>query len=628
MGSRIGWAGLALAAIAVSLWWFRAGESAEAVDPPDAVVIEPSRVPESTQAAPPAHVPQQKSTAPHSDVDATTVADALSAEQSDLAVLSETWTLSGFVLEVPTRDGCAGFRVLGPPSFDARCDSDGRFEVELDAARDPPGCTRVLHIYDTQSQRRTTKAVRLVQGLVLEVESQALLRGRVVDPAGLPVPAELVVLSTGRGNDLSVSVDENDGSFETPVPKHGLRSEMVELQFTIGRSEFSAVCPAAELLQPWGATVVLDLCEVRLRLHTSDGVPVRFADLWMEGRRPNAMSRSRHFRLRADSEGLVGVTLERDLTDLWIVASPHQSVSAAWGDESGVSFGLGGHEEWSEHRDRPPCDSIWEIPFHRLGTGDRITGRLLLPDGSPPQRAVVVCRPEKRPWSQFSMGADSVAQTDADGSFSLPWPEGRSAHLRGGSDSLGWSRGQPLVGGDRDVEIRLEPMQMVSVSFVEPEEDLPSYSQGGLSYWLELEDGRVESGRGDVAGLTLKHVPIGHHRLSAFAWIPSRFGAVEFDVVEGLDPRAEVPLRRGRTAFGKVVDATGLPLHGALVRLLDMDWPSESDESPFVNRTDINGRFTIEIGDRDQADLEISLEDRSPVRVTVQADTPATWTLP
>jgi hypothetical protein len=196
---------------------------------------------------------------------------------------------------------------------------------------------------------------------------------------------------------------------------------------------------------------------------------------------------------------------------------------------------------------------------------------------------------------------------------------------------LGWSRAQSVVGGDRDVEIRLEPTQTVSVSFVEPEIGLPSYAQGGLSYWLELEDGRVESGSGNVAGLTLKHVPIGRHRLAAFASISPRFGAVELDVLEGQDTYAELRLRSSFTASGKVMDPSGMPLHGVLVRLPGMEWLSASEDSsfaPFVDRTDFNGRFTVHIGDRDQAELELSLEGRPPVSIHVQAHTPATWTLP
>jgi hypothetical protein len=620
MGPRIAWVVLAFAVVAVSLWWTWASESLHSLHQPHEAVANSTQDPSPALAA-------RQGTSPRTEPIA--VAEAIEpsrAEASGAGSPGETWKLAGMVVGAH-REPCAGFRVLGSPRIDARCDAEGRFEPELDAALDPPGCTRVLHVYDELNERRATFSVRLTPGLVLRLESQKSLRGRVVDPAGRPVPAEFVVVRNSSDPDFQLPVNEDDGSFQAPLSEQGLRPERVELLFTVGPSVFSAVCSSAELQQPWGATVVLDLCEVRLRLHTSDGDPVRFADLWVEGRRPNAEPTSRLLRLRADPEGLVDVPLERDLRDLSIVVRPFQNVVEATGNRPEVSWALGGHAEWSERRERPPCESLWDIPFHRLEAGDRISGRLLLADGSPARGGVVVCRPEDS-WPMFARGEEEIAQTDDDGSFSLTWPEGRSAHLRGGSDSLGWSRARPAVGGDRGVELRLEPTQTVSVMLVEPVESTPTFANGALSYRLELEDGRVESGRGDVAGLTLKHVPIGRHRLSAFAWIPPRFGAIEFDVGEGMDPRVEVRLESSRVAVGKVEDSTGVPVHGARIRHLELDWPSSSNDSPFEDRTDINGRFTVHIGNREAAELEISLEGRPPVRVVVQADTPATWTLP
>jgi hypothetical protein len=200
--------------------------------------------------------------------------------------------------------------------------------------------------------------------------------------------------------------------------------------------------------------------------------------------------------------------------------------------------------------------------------------------------------------------------------------------LRGGSDALGLTRDLAVTGGDRDVELRLDPIQRVFLTLSWPESERPNPAIGSVRYSLILADGRTSSGHGNLDGFTLEHVPVGLHRLVVFTWAPEHFGELELPVVEGSDLHGDVRLRRSRRAHGRVVDVDGLPLSGVRVSLVDAPWPALESEDPCLGRTDLAGRFDVLLADRAEAVLDLSYEGRESLRVQVEAGRSVTWTLP
>lgn len=534
----------------------------------------------------------------------------------------ETWSLTGIVRDAATQAPCPGFRVVAGASADARCDEQGRFVVQLNAANDPRGSRRVLHVYDALSVRCLTTSVVLEPGLVLRVEARAALRGRVVDTGGVPVSAEFVVIDEPIGEVGSSIVNDADSSFFVPLPDQGVRSEVLELTFTVGPQDFTVTCPTASLLRPAGAEVVLDLCETFLRMHTSEGDPVLFADVWLEIQQRNAEPERHYLELATDPLGRVALCLERDLARVSIAARPLK-----WRQQS-VSTALGGFAPWGETLDRSPCESTWDIPFHRLGPEDVISGHLLLADGSAAQGGTVVCSDRPDVFSEFIMAHSEIVDPSPEGMFSIPWPRNRPGFLLGGSDRIGWTKERSVVGGDRDVELRLDSMQRVFLTFVESEHNLPFEPEHSLSFELALEDGRARSGQGVSLEHTVDHIPAGKHRLGAFDRGLRQFALADLVVLPGQDLHARIQMQHTGTALGKVVDEAGLPLRGVCVSVPDSGWPTAKCDSPFASRTRVDGRFELYLGDRAQAVLELSCQGREPVRVLVEADTPETWTLP
>lgn len=195
MGSRVAWVGLLIAALAATLWW--AVESR----------VRAPRAPGAIEATPPRR--DDASQEPDSL--------AVAAAGEETADFVEAWTLTGRVLDAATDAPWGGYRVLVGPRADVRCDADGHFEAELQAARDPLGAVRTFHVFSTDGALVASLVMPLQLEVVLRVERAVVLHGRVVDPLGTPVPAVGVNFASISGPFASTDVDPADGTFRAPV---------------------------------------------------------------------------------------------------------------------------------------------------------------------------------------------------------------------------------------------------------------------------------------------------------------------------------------------------------------------------------------------------------------------------
>jgi hypothetical protein len=620
MGSRVGMAGLALAALAAVGWLLVVRESPRATA--SATVDEAEREPATG-------VPEVTS----SSADAARDGDGVAHEQ-DVATPAEpgespiaeapppeTWTLWGFVRDEATNNPCPGYRVLETSGITALCNATGMFQLELDAARAAPGKHRTFHVYSPDGARVATVRKALEPGLVLLVDQVTVLYGRVVDPAGRPVPAEAVVIrAPGDDHIASAGVDGRDGTFRAPVASKSVEHAGLVVQVELDGATYPLQCPTAELLQPEGATLVLDLCDVRFHVRLSDGTPPT-ATLHLFLRRPNERRMERLVLARPavdpnltlfplDEEGFVDVTLERGLASVTVEAS------------------CTGYAPWVETLPGPQCGKVWEIPLLKLGPDDLISGRVLSPEGDPLRGVQVLCRPGAADPELTDDLSPWPVRTGEDGTFRVPFAQGRSAVLSANMGRYREIPARPVRGGDRDIELQFDSVQHVVLDLLGPFGGPVRVSDEASHFVLFLSDGDTRDGVGSLTSIKMQDIPVGRHRACVFAGEPYLFGAMDVDVRAGSDVRLDVMLHPAFSTNGRVVDVSGEPLAGARVRLVDAPWPQLGSDLPFSSRSRSDGWFQVFLADRPRAELELSYEGREPVRVLVDADTPATWTIP
>lgn len=610
MGTRIGIAGVALLLIMASIWYVSRPVAPEAeprpldaAPPPAAVESQPNESAEISAPATRAIEPPAEPTLPAID---TTVPDPT----------AESWTLWGFVRDEATNNPCPGYRILSSDGLDALCNQNGRFELEVSADVSLPGSRRLFHVYSPEGARVLTQSVVVEPGVVFLVDRVALLHGWIVDSLGTRVPAEYVTARIPRTHSLaSADVNEQDGRFELAVAAASIQTDVLELEFIVGRFAFDVLCPTAELASPEGARVVLDLCDVRIQVSDVDGVPLPEAGLMVLKRMPNQRDSSLvrdqtlpdGLGLQLDPQGSFEITLERDLK---LVA---------------IGSTLVDHVPWIEVLPGTPCGSVLSVTMRRPSPEDEVRGRVVSSTGDPFGPVGVEATPivvDLGTWEGF---LSSLVIASERGEFALPLQQGLPYRLRARDEALGEAVLDSVLAGDHDVELRFPGLQRVVF-------DLYSQTGGALQVSnpetfgrLLLSDGEKRQISGTRESIEVDGVPTGRHIAYVVAGEPGLFGWVEVDVVAGRDVRLDVTLRPAYSTRGRVVDEAGRPLSGVRVRLLDAPW-STHDGLTSWSRPD--GSFDILLGDRSEAMLELSYEGRDSVRVRVQADTPATWTLP
>jgi hypothetical protein len=626
MGSRVGMAGLALALVVASAWYLATREAQDSgvgstrtapivkgASPSSAGPSSvPATVPSSTVAdSPVAEVPNSPAAAADSPLQTQTpVAQALPSEP-----------LWGLVREASTGLPCANYRVLLSAGVDANCDSGGRFELDWELAQAAPGDLRTLHVYSPDGAHVAATPRRLEQGLELLVDRVVVLSGRVIDSAGRPVPADgVVVCDPWKEAIASAEVDARDGTFRVPVAAARAEHEVLLMDIELDSGIYPRRSLTSDLLRAEGATLVLDLCSVRFQARISDGEPPDATKLRLLVRRrgersPKLLESARsmsHLNSGAfplDPAGKIDVTFDTNLADVTVLAS------------------LQGYATWVETRTVLPCDTVWEIPLQRLVADDVITGRVLSSHGSP-VNTVVLCSPGGVDREVQFYGTEMHAFTDENGAFSVPFARGKSAMLRVHSNETGTELRKLVHGGDRDVELRFDPLQRVVLIPVGPEGGRPIVDDPLVHSVSALADGSIRRDRGSVDRLELVDVPPGTHRVAVFAGMPGQFACFELVIEAGEDLRLDVPMVPGFRTTGRVMDRNDVPMSGVRVRVVDAPWPDGAQDDPFDARTRPDGWFQVFLGDRPQTEVELSYEGRESVRVRVEADTPATWTIP
>lgn len=413
-------------------------------------------------------------------------------------------------------------------------------------------------------------------------------------------------------------VIEHDGRFQMAVAAEVVETDVLELEFEVGRFAYKVHCPTAELASAAGARVVLDLCDVRIQVSDEAGTPLPETGLmilrrsseqsdvsWIEDR---SLTNGRSLQL--DAQGSVDVTLERGLPVLALRAD------------------LPDHVPWVQTWSATPCGAVLAVTLRRPTPQDEIRGRVLSPTGAAfgPHwiEAVPVLAELGTPYALLS----SHGWADERGEFALPVQQGLTYRLVTSDANLGEAVLEPVTADQSGAELRFPSVQRVLLELNSATGGALRVSDSQSFCRLLLADGRTRQENGTRESILMERVPVGRHGAFVLAGEPALFAWVDLDVVAGYDVRLDVTLQPGHGASGHVVDASGRPLAGVQIRVLDAAWSRFDEHDLFSRRTRPDGSFQIFLGDRSEADLELVCEGRGSARVRVQADSPATWTMP
>lgn len=615
MGSRIAWAGLVLGVLVATAWLWLGREVPEQLTAPAPSVVEgsPERQPASTadgiEASRPVALPLVRTATqvPTPKPATTTTATSEPAPEANPG----TWTLWGYVRNKASGSPCPGYRVIGTGGVAATCNGNGAFEMELPAGRMNLGEYHTFYVYSPEGACVATRRLVVEPGLVLYADRPSVLSGHVVDPGGQPAAVESVVVhNRDRGPFVTGLVDQIDGEFRVAASERDTGYETLELVFSAGDAEFSVLCPTAALKRAEGATVVIDLCRVRFRATLSDESPAADVQLSVYPRRQGRRRPDRIGGLRPDDSGEIEVIVERDLQSLTVEASAP------------------GFATWVETRSTPPCGQVWPLPLQELRAEDVVSGLVLSSDGRPLAAHFVRLTPGlDDPDLRDALDGELVL-TGEDGAFSIPLARGRPAWIEASSGNGSQVVRREVGGGQRNVELRFAEVQHVVLSLTDYAGHRPKVNRPQSHFRLIADDGKSRSGTGTLSTIDLGELPVGRYWVGVFAGAPPLYAGLEFEVVPGRELALDAVLHPAFSATGRIVDERGDPVSGVSVRLVDAPWPSSEGSAPFAFTTRADGSYHVFLADRGQAEIEFSMRGRRPLRVTVQADTDATWTLP
>lgn len=530
---------------------------------------------------------------------------------------ARTWQLAGRVLQedgLPARADCVvTLQGLAP----VRVDDEGRFRLIVPHALAASGDHRSISVHDSAGETLLRAVVLLQPGLELRLVAVRTLRGRVVDVAGLPVRAASVMAhlppqglrESERYLGGSLDVDA-EGRFQIPVPREVELPSQVVVRVGFRETTFPFQVARDELTGAEGATLTLDACSFQIRV-TGETEPLTF--------RPEV-------RLAAwigdDVESAVLSFMRLDETGFIEVAVPSNATRLELG------AGAEGHAPTIELRTAVPCGELWPVHLAPYRDGDVISGVVLGPDGQPVENAFASCNPITQ-HPEISVPAHQGVRTNSVGSFELLAVQGAPFELRAFETSLGMTREHVVTGGTRDLVLRFDPVQTLTVELhAAGDVGQPVFTLDGFQWGLALERGEGQAGASTYGKFTIEDVPPGEHTLFVVDPIGRTFGRAPVSVFAGAAPAVRVGLGPGRFVQGLVVDAEGQPAVDVEVELEGAPWPAEFHAVWGRARTDVRGRFELLAGAQLRVQLRVRRDGGATRLVTADTDEPVRITLP
>lgn len=562
--------------------------------------------PERRLGVEPAHVAREKSLVTSADVGGAAGPDdgreqvvrAAALAPSGEAVLAtseigeqdaETWTLRGTLLRASDGTPAAALHVAFREDLSTESDARGRFDLELPVSSHPRGSRTQVAVKHGSGTILLQEECVLEPGLELRIDDEIVwLHGRVVDASGAPLVHDGVALSCwladGSGRHLGSQAAPNaDGGFQVAAKRAGLSCDSVTVRVDLRRTLFPSTATLESLRSEEGATVVLDVCPLRIELRATDGGQLVDPDLRFVAWRPGA----------EQAEVLSFPVLDASLdVELFVERNVERIELAA---------GAQGCAPRVEEHQAPRCGQTLRVELVRMGPDDVLAGVVLDAGGRPVEHAFASCSPPARDDQWVAVPAIRGVRTDAEGRFSLPFARFETARVMAYHVDHG-STGEELVqGGRRDLVLRFRPFARLDVAVTMPDGEPPGNEP--VSFALGLADGTWTFDLGYHGRVLLEEVPAGSHTLLCLShderwWLSSTVEV--FDIGPQQVLRTLAPTN---WVEGALIDGTGKPLAGIEVWKPSAPLAQGAEWNPFLAVSDADGRFRVLLGSDAEGEL-------------------------
>jgi hypothetical protein len=544
-------------------------------------------------------------------------APAAGASPTEVTTPPEEPALSiwGMVRDAETGEGLAACTVRLASAKASLTDAAGRFTVKLDPRTNLGASLSAVYV-ERSGESLFHGSVLLQDGMEILVQSPVVLRGRCVQPEGRPLHVRGVTAylePTGLREIefflASTNAASEDGRFEIHARPPDEAVHNLVLSVGLGVTSLRAVVPWAELRSEAGATIVLDVCPLRLTVVASDGAPIAKGELRLAAWVGSAQEPAVHVATSLEGSAPLELALP--------------------GRASGVELVIGseGYAPFVAQRDAAPCGESWAVELVRLGPDDVIDGRVLDANGQPVEAAFASCCPLARD-PEVGVAANVGVRTDAEGRFSLPYPAGKLAALRAFHVDHGMLPDQEVRGGARDVVLRFLGVQDVEVDARFPAGAHVAAGAHPFEWVLALQDGATLTGSERTDPFTIEEAPPGDHRLYVVAVGGTWYASEVVSVFPALDARVEIELEPARHVRGHVLDAEGKPAAGIVIRVVVPAWPEELASKWGSGSTDQEGAFELLAGNAAECALAFERDGVELLRTGVATEIPLEIRLP
>jgi hypothetical protein len=514
----------------------------------------------------------------------------------------------GYVREVDGGAGIAECSVRLGSAVPVTTGADGHFTLQLDA-QDERRELRVARVESNAGELLFQGTVRVQPGMEILVQPSVVLRGRITSPSGTPLRATGVSVSLipdrlravewflARTDDVS-----EDGRFEIRARSPSEVPRALELRLGFDVTSLRARADWAALRSPEGATIVVEVCPVRIALVEPNGsTPVAAEELRVAAWVASESDPSANAYLGPQPATELELLLPSSATAIEVAASAP------------------GFAPCVAQRESTPCGQTWTLALARLGPGDVLAGIVVDAEGRPVAGAFASCNLATRD-PEVGVAAHAGMRTDAEGRFSLSFPAGRMAQVRAYERDHGLTPEQLVAGGRRDLVLRFPGAQKLAVDARFPPSAGVSASGHLVEWVLALQDGTLLSGSETYPPFEIEEVPPGEHRLFLVALGGAWFASGDVSVYPALDARVELDLQPARHVRGRVLNADGTPAGSLEVRLLDPTWPAQLADEWGSESTGAEGTFELLAGLATECDLTLSRHGIELLRTRVATE--------